>query len=670
MAVSAAAEPAGLNRTDEDDARGASEPLDESLLELDIEQLGHVDVVVPAFDVEVTSVTKSESTVGHSPTAIFVIDQEMIRRSGATSVPELLRMAPGIHVARAGSGVWAISARGGNGVFANKLLVLIDGRSVYTPLFAGVYWDVQDLVLEDIDRIEVIRGPGASVWGANAVNGVINIITKKANQTRGTLVSAIGGTEDRTITSVRYGGQISENVSYRVYGKHREVDHGFLPGGASDDWRQGRFGFRIDWEPQSCAAANTDQVTVQGDYYIGETGLRWFDYQPAPLFVQTIPDDERVEGGNILARWTHRTSDSTQYWLQFYFDQANRRNRYLSQQIGTLDVEFVHASRPAETHQLTWGLHYRHVRDDLPSLNPSRIEFVPRRRRTNLISGFIQDEITLIEDALFFTLGTKLEHNAFTQIEVQPTARILWSIDSRHAAWAAVSRAVRTPSRYEDDIRLIMGVLPAPGPPTYLMYAGDRGVEAEQMIAMEAGYRAQPVDSFSWDVAAFTYGYRDLINWVVDAPYASPIGTIIPLVARDLPDWEWGYGVELAAEWQVTPQWKLFGNYTFRHFDAGAFSPNVVYLQSSWDLPSNWEFDLIGAYVDDVERLPDSPVPSFDTSDYISLALRLAWHYSEALEFAVVGQNLLDEHRREFLSELHAGSEVQRAVYAQVIWRR
>ncbi|HID20976.1 MAG TPA: TonB-dependent receptor, partial [Planctomycetaceae bacterium] len=407
--------------------------------------------------------------------------------------------------------------------------------------------------------------------GANAVNGVINIITKKARQTQGVLVSVTSGTEDRIITSLRYGGQLAENVFYRVYGKHREMDHGFLPSGASDDWRQGRFGFRVDWEPDDRAIGTTDRVTVQGDYYTGQSGLRWFDYQPAPVFVAMVRDDEQVEGGNVLARWTHTDDNTSEYWVQFYFDQANRRSRYLMQRIGTLDVEFVHASRPAQRHRVTWGLHYRHVRDDLPTLEPRSVRFVPRRRRTHLLSGFLQDEITLVEETLFLTLGTKLEHNAFTAVEVQPTARVLWSIDSRHAAWAAISRAVRTPARYEDDIRLIIGVLPLPGPPNYLMYVGNRGVEAEQLIAMEAGYRAQPLDEFSWDVAVFANAYRDLIDWVAGAPYPSPPGTIIPLIARDLPEWQWGYGVELSAKWQVTPTWKLLGNYSFQHVDQGAF---------------------------------------------------------------------------------------------------
>ena len=648
-----------------DEAPSELETADD-ILDLDIEQLGKVEIVVSSFDVEVTSVTKTESTVGKSPAAVFVITPEMIRRSSAKSIPELLRMVPGLQVARIDANKWAISARGFNDRYAKKLLVMIDGRSVYTPLFSGVYWDVQDVLLEDIDRIEVIRGPGGTVWGANAVNGVINILTKRANDTQGLLATSIVGSEEKAITGVRYGGTVGSDFSYRIYGKHFERDRGFLAQDASDDWRQGRVGFRADWRLNG---NDCDAVTFQGNYYQGKSGMLMVQPSPPPPPLNPeIAQDVRVLGGSFLTRWNHRIDDTSALWLQFYYDRADRHQNVLDEAINTYDLEFGHVFPMGQDHRLTWGLHYRHVHDDLGS-NPFNIAFVPDSRRTNRVSAFIQDEITLIDEKLVFTLGSKFSRNDFTGFEYQPSARLLWTIDERQILWGAISRAVRTPSRFDDDARLTMASL-SPVSPTTLALHGNRDVDSENLTAFEIGYRAQPADEFSWDAIAFFNSYTDLISSERGVSILPPPTMIFSRVRVNGLDGE-TYGVELAATYEMSKSWTVRGSYSYLQMQlhanpgisesAEGRSPhNQVYLQSSWDLPREFEFDVIGRYVDNL--------PSLNVSNYVSLDLRLGWHL-ENWEFAVVGQSLLEGHRLEFGDPEVCSSEVERGVFAQVVWR-
>jgi len=633
----------------------------DDFLDLDIDDLGNVDMVVPAFDIEVTSVTRNESTVGRSPAAVHVITQEMIRRSGKTTVPELLRMVPGLQVARINSNVWAISSRGFNHQFANKLLVMIDGRSVYSPTFSGVRWDVQDLVLEDIERIEVIRGPGATVWGANAVNGVINVITKKAQDTQGLMIAAGGGDQDKSVNQFRYGGVTDGGISYRVYGKHFERAAGFTPGtsGAADDWRQGRLGFRADW---GCADCQCDTATVQGELYSGAAGERFFFLPTSPgVIVPELTNDSIVSGGHLLARWDHRVDEETNYYLQVYYDRRNRRDTYADQHVDTLDVEFQHRSLPWWRHAITWGLGYRLVAGNHPATYPYAFSLDPVSRRTNLFSAFIQDEIELVDDELTFLVGCKFEHNGYSGFEYQPTGRLLWMLDERHAVWGAVSRAVRTPSRAEDNLRLRV-LMPGPA---IGQFTGSPDLEAEDMMAYEIGYRAQPTDAFSWDVAAFYNNYRDLIAFAAAGPTS-----FLFVNGRSAET----CGVELSAQWQPTEWWRLSGWYSYFRanpsdaldpINNGGLSPNnQAWLMISRDLPCDVEFDVLGRYVD--------IVPGANASNYISLDLRLGWRPSDSCEFSVVGQSLLDSHRREFAHSFAnvQMTEVRRGVYAQATFRR
>jgi len=623
----------------------------------ELEQLLQSAVETPALQQEVTTVSGQQSTVGRSPAAVFVITQDMIRRSGATTIPEALRLAPGLQVARINSSQWAITSRGFNNNIAgllasnNKLLVLIDGRTVYTPFYSGTFWDVQDVLLDDIERIEVIRGPGATIWGANAVNGVINVITKRAADTQGGLAKAGGGSVERGFTNARVGGKAGENLHYRVYGKWFERDASFNPViPESDDWRQGRGGYRMDWTP-----TDGDLFTLQGDIYGGQSGF--LNTALAP----DAGDDERVRGGNVLARWTRTLSDDSDVSLQFYYDRADRGNNigFIDQQFNTYDFDFRHHFLADCCHNIVWGLGYRSVNDKLTSLTaPPAIvlSFDPAERAYDTFSAFAQDEIALT-DAHFLTLGAKLQHNNFTDWEVQPTIRLLYSPEQSWATWAAVSRAVRTPSRLEHDATIAAGVVP------FLQFS--RAFESEELIAYELGYRSQPETWFSWDTALFYNQYEQLA-----ALRLTPPG-ILPITNSNGNRGE-GYGVELTAQVDVTPCWRLTGNYSFLQLQIhpgpgtanflgstgeaieGSSPHNQVLLMSSHDLPNKVEVDFIGRYVDE---LPAQRVPG-----YVTLDLRLAWRPTCCTEFAVVGQNLLDQYHPEY----GGGNQIKRGVYGMV----
>lgn len=670
--------------TVEDTLSGANAPdgVDDilSLADQSLDSLARQDVVVPTMDMEVSTVARQESTVGRSPAAVFVITGEMIRRSGARSVPEALRLAPGVNVARASSNRWAVSIRGFNGVYANKLLVQIDGRSVYSPVFSGVYWDQQQVLLEDVDRIEVIRGPGAAVWGANAVNGVINIITKSAGRTQGVFVEGGAGTEERGFGAVRYGGSLGETLHYRLYGMGFERDGGFRTGNAAnDDWRQARMGFRMDWEPCDCRT-----LTVQGDYYDGTSRKGMDTALPNPPFFGSDgrSGDEEPSGYNILLRWSRRLDEDTDWAVQLYHDYVSRPtpDLGLSDVYSTFDLDFQHRFAPAIDHSLIWGFGYRTTRNTDDGYFV--MSFDPPVRSFGRISYFVQDEIAIRPDLLYLTLGSKFEHNDFSGFEYQPTARLLWLPSQRRAAWASISRAVRTPSRVDQDGRIVsapVAVSFAPPPPavTFMRLDGSRAVESEQLLAFEIGARAQPTDDFWWDVAVFYNRYDDLVTREFATPFPPPPANppaFWPLVATNAMRGE-TYGFEWTAGCQLTPCWRLQGGYSFLKMqlhaapnavasaeDAEGESPqNQARLQSSWDLGRGAKLDLIGRYVD---HLPALGIPS-----YVTMDARLGWRPTEALEMAVVGRHLLDASHPEFTSRAFRASEVQQEVYGIVTLR-
>ena len=423
------------------------------------------------MDMPVTSVTKEQSTVGRSPAAVFVITNEMIRRSGATTIPEALRMAPGLDVAQVNSNTWAISSRGFNWTFGNKMLVLIDGRTVYNHDFSGMYWDVQDVVLEDIDRIEVVRGPGGTLWGANAMNGVINIITKSSKDTQGSYAMAGGGSHELGMETYRYGGKIGDDLTYRVYEKYFDrgpnvaVPGVSFPEPISDAWQQGRFGFRTDWQPGRDKA---NLITVQGDHYVGNTDNSIIPF--SGLALGSFNDrglPENLTGDNLLFRWRHVYDDDTDWTFQTYYDNYMRSDALQTEIDRTFDVDFQYRFPVGGRHKITCGGGFRNVESYLPGGDQLGNWFPYPSETTNYTSQFIQDEIAIVEDRLTFTIGTKLEENPYTGLEYQPTARLIWTPDHRHSLWGAISRAVRTPSRIEEQATI--SLLPQPA-----RSAGDR----------------------------------------------------------------------------------------------------------------------------------------------------------------------------------------------------
>ena len=599
------------------------------------------------FNIEITSVSKRSERLVDAPSAIQIITAEEIRRSGATSLPQALRLATNLQVAQINSYNWAISARGFNAGTADKLLVLIDGRTVYTPLFSGVFWDVQHVMLEDIERIEVISGPGAALWGSNAVNGVINVITKSARDTQGALLSGGGGSFLRAFGNGRYGGQVGDDFSYRVYGMGFNQGETFLANGskANDHWHLGQGGFRADLSPIKGA-----NVTVQGDFYAGgeEIGR---------------PRDLTMDGQNLLGRWTQTLANNQEISLQLYWDRTYRRNPDIfSEALNTFDIEFQHRFTASQSHKFLWGGGYRLMDDHVVNGPLPNFAFLPGHRTLQLISGFLQDEITLLPKTLFLTLGAKIEHNSFTGTEVQPNARIAWMPATNHTLWAAVSRAVRSPSRIDTELFV-------PGTPPFFLRGGGNKFKSETVIAYEAGYRAELTHQVTGSVSTFFNDYDDIRS---AEPITGAPGQFIILNGLRAKT----YGVELAMSWQATDWWRLRGGYTYlkkrilfgnsqdlnQGRGEGNDPQNQFLIQSMINLPANLEFDSILRYVDNLNQLGPL-VPS-----YTSLDLRLGWRPTPNWEFAIVGQNLLEKRHPEFGAPA-VRQEIPRSIYGAVTWK-
>lgn len=610
------------------------------------------------MNVEVTSVSRRQGTIAESPAAVYVLTAEDIRRAGATSLPEALRLVPGLQVAQQDSSTWTVSARGFSSS-ANKLLVQIDGRSVYTPLYSGVFWDVQDTLLEDIDRIEVIRGPAGALWGANAVNGIVNIITKGAKETQGLLVTGGGGTEERAFGGMRYGWRTGDDAYSRVYVKSFERDDTALADGsdAGDAWRMLQGGFRTDWDPSP-----DNRFTLQGDGYGGDSNT--------PTNGTTS-----LSGGNVLGRWTRQLARGGDFQLQAYYDHTERTIRQVfGEKRDTFDVDFQHHFALGTRQDVTWGAGYRATRDNVD--NSLLVQFDPDHRTTQVPGAFLQDEITLVEDRLRLTLGAKFAHDDYSGFEVQPGARLLWKIDRRQDAWTAVSRAVRTPTRLDSDLR-INTVLP--GGTNYISYVGSDEFESEEVIAYELGYRTRPLDRLALDAAAFFNVYDRLQSIEPGVPFTEqtppPPHLVLPFAVGNKLEGE-TYGAELAATWEAADWWTLRGGYThlreFFHTESGSTDTtsedaegddprNQAFVRSSMNLSHRLQVDAALRYVD---SLPGQQVPSYLEGD-----ARIAWSPVKRLELAVVGQNLFDRRHPEFGTDPALRSEIQREVYVSATCR-
>ena len=623
------------------------------------------------LDIDVTSVSKYPEKLSEAAAAVAVLTQDDIHTSGFTSIPEALRLVPGLDVARVDSHTWAISSRGFNDIFANKLLVLIDGRTVYTPLFSGVFWEVQDTLLQDIDRIEVVRGPGATLWGANAVNGVINIITKSARDTQGLLISGGGGTEDRGFGSVRYGVKLDDNAFLRIYAKYFNRDSSVLPNDteAHDAWDMYQAGFRLDWEP-----TKQNSFTVQGDTYTGSQDETYLVPTRAPPFARKIETTDDVSGGNLLGRWSHSFSVDSQLTVQAYYDRTERNSAIFGEKRDTGDIDLQHRFALGDRQDVIWGLGFRTTRDDVA--NSVNVSLRPDSRTLNLYSGFVQDEITIVPERFRLTIGSKFEHNDFTGFEIQPSARVLWTPGHSQTFWASISRAVRTPSRAESDIILN----PAGVPPGLISIFGNPDMESEELLAYEFGYRIQPVNQLKFDLTAFYNDYNDLRTLEPIRP-----GPISPSIVGNKLFGE-SYGTEISATAQVTSRWRLQGSYSYLdvrlHRESGSHdisteittersSPHhQFFIRSLVDLGWNVQFDSTLRYVDVLPAVNSVPIRPKIPS-YITLDVRLAWLPRKNLEIAIVGQNLLDDRHPEFAPTFIGTqqTEVERSIYGTVVWR-
>lgn len=596
------------------------------------------------MDLEVTSVSRRSEKLSETASAIQVITQDDIRRSGATSLPEALRLASNLEVAQIDSHQWAISARGFNSTTSNKLLVLIDGRTVYTPLYAGVFWDVQDTLLEDIDRIEVISGPGATLWGANAVNGVINITTKNAQDTQGALAVAGGGDELRGFGGLRYGGSLGTDFNYRVYGKHFDRDNSVFANDtdATDQWHMNQGGFRIDGKLSA-----SDALTVQGDLYDGR------------IAQATAPEID-LNGGNLIGRWSRTLSADSDFKLQLYFDRTHRRTpASYAEDLDTYDLDFQHHFAFGTRHNVVWGLGYRFIDDDIG--NPATFAFLPTHITRQWYNGFAQDEIAVISDVLHFTLGAKLEHNEYTGFEFQPSVRATWRLNEINTLWSAVSRAVRTPSRIDREFY-------APANPPFTVLQGGTDFQSEKLLAYELGYRTQVSQRFSAALSTFYNDYDDLRSIEhSNPPAAFPIYIGNGLKGKS-------YGAELTADYQVLSAWRLHAGYTELrvHLDHKPDSTDTnpgsneshdpeqyLLLRSSLDLPHGFQFDTTYRHV---SRIENQNVPAYGEMD-----LRLAWQALNRLELSLVGQNLLHAHHPEF-GATTGRREIERSAYGKITW--
>lgn len=637
------------------------------------------------MDQDVTSVSKEPEPYLQAPAAIDVITSDEIRRSGASSLPEALRLADNLDIAQQNASNWAISSRGFNANLANKLLVLIDGRAVYTPLYGGVLWNVQDTVLEDIDRVEVISGPGGTLWGANAVNGVINVTTKSAKDTQGLyLEEAGGGTRLRDQTEVRYGTTAAPGVYMRVYGQY--TDHGpeVLPSGAgaADSWNMARGGFRVDSE-----AVPQTALTLQGDIYDGS------EYLGAVGVA-------RQSGGNLLGRWSHSASDGSNMTLQLYYDRTHLSQPFaaspanppyysgfpaaaLTDNLDTYDVDFQDHLQRGGRQELVWGLGYRFTHEVDNDL--SVVRFSPPILNLNLYSGFVQDEIALCEN-LRLTLGTKLEHNDYTGFELEPSARLQWNLTPRQTLWAAVSRAVRTPSRYDRALEVPTGLVHPPGlyqfPADYLK--GSANFTSETVIAYELGYRAQIGEKVSASVSAFYNSYNNLRSTTATPTTALYIFPY-PVYFQNNLEGE-THGIELSSTYQALPWWRFHAGYDLLEENIHARSGRTdatgglnetadprhqFSLRSDVDLLKTVELDAalrwVGALT--VNSGPTSGPVAGTVPSYYELDARVAWHPTDRLELSLIGQNLLHDHHQEYGFPGPTTEEIARSVYGKLAWR-
>jgi iron complex outermembrane recepter protein len=625
------------------------------------------------MNMEVTSASKKEQKLSSVPAAMFVITREDIRNSGANNIPDLLRMVPGLDVAQINASTWAVSARGFNLQFADKLLVLIDGRAVYSPLFGGVNWDTSTVPLDDIDRIEVIRGPGGTVWGANAVNGVINVITKSAADTQGGLVTGGGGTQQQGFGTVQYGGKFKDST-YRIFTMY-ENDSQFpnLNGqDGFDDHHLLHGGFRVD-----STLSSKDSLVSQGDLYTGNEGstiIHSVFFPPDNFVVERLTD---LSGGNLLTRWTHVVSSRCDTTVQLYFDSYTRNGPEGNEDRDTFDIDFQNHISLGARHDLIWGAGFRHTSDR--TVGTVDQAFIPVDNASQLFNIFVQDQFTLKPDRVALYLGTKLENNYFSGFDLQPSIRFSWTPSAHRTLWGAISRASRTPTRRDTGLNATLAALPGPAA---AILVGNPDFQSEHVIAYEVGYRTQVANRLSFDLTAFINDYSSLESVEPLPSYFD--GTLNPpreIIPQSFGNKMYGTteGVEAFAKWNLTNRWTLSPGYSFLemhlHTDSssmdtvsvadtqGSYPGHQAQLLSHLEISKKLAWDA-NAYF--VGRLPAQFV-----SSYTRLDLQLTWRLAERVTLNVVGQNLLNDHHAEFNDYLQSvnSSFIKRSAYAKLTWQ-
>jgi iron complex outermembrane recepter protein len=624
------------------------------------------------LNIQVTSVSKKEQKLSKTGAAIFVITQEDIRRSGATNIPDLLRLAPGVDVARVDANEWAVSIRGFSDLYANRVLVLVDGRSVYSPTFGGVFWDMVDVPLEDIERIEIIRGPGGTVWGANAVNGVINIISRSAAETKGGLISAGTGSEDHADALLQYGAHIGQDGDYRVFGKFFDVGNSVFPNTqqAADGWLSGHAGFRSDWN-----LSQQDTLTVQGDFLKTDGGQTITSlFSNALPLAGTFNNPTQGTAGNILMRWNHTLANGSTMSWQLYDDYSRHLDLGFLDAHNTVDLDFQHHIAWGAWNDIVWGLDARLIESQFGA--GYALAIVPNHRIDGLLSAFLQDELKL-SNSLSLTIGAKAEHNDFTGPELEPSAQLVWTPDGKQTVWVSSARAVREPTPTDDDIQDYTASGPIGSLIGVVKLMGNPFMKAEELRDVEAGYRAQANRHVSLDVATFVGFYRNSESAAAQAPYmaTSQQGLsylVLPEVFVNGPP-DYTYGAEFSANWSLTDHWRISPGYSYFHMSANAdsshldippgTSPNHQFqVRSLLDLPHHLEWDNTLEYV---SKLVVGSVPA-----YARLDSRLGWRVGEFVELSVVGQNLLSPRQAEFFdTDSLNRTLVERSVFAKVTWR-
>ena len=644
------------------------------------------------LQVTVTSVSRKPQSLSTSPAAIFVVSQNDIRRSGARTLPDVLRMVPGIQVAQADASTWAVTARGSNGIFANKLLVLMDGRTLYDPLFSGVYWDIQETTLASIERIEIIRGPGAALWGANAVNGVINIITKNTKDTHGFSAAVATGTSTKLETNVQWGGGNGSNINYRVFGKYFKRD-GYADGDAYDDWNMGRIGGRVDW-----SASSADTLMVTSEYYDGDVGQNVLRNSLNPPSSISTDIDRKPKGGFVNLDWKHIFSDTSNLQIRTIYDYREHRGLAPETEQDTYDLDLQHRFKFWSRHDVVWGFNLRNTMDK--TRGDETVSLDPENRTQRRYSGFIQDEISIIGNEVFLTLGTKVEKNNFSpanDYEWSPNLRLSWLISDTSTLWGSVARAIRTPSRIEQNANILGFVDPAGSPtnpdpiPFAITIMGNPEFDNEKVTTYELGYRAQPLQSMTFDIALFYNDYKDLRqSEVPPMPICQPAGLPVSdpnCFAFGLPDYlelpitfinqahQDTKGIEIAATYNATEWWRIYGAYSYLHISGdgpssadtesiGEDSPDhQLSLRSNMNIGDTMHLDIWARYIDELK------IQQVDS--YIGLDIRLAWKALPSLELSLTGRNLIESSHLEFREE--SGSnlavEIDRELIAELLWQ-